>query len=242
MRVAVLAWTAQRLGGIEAYLSLVLPAMARAGLRVKLAYVPRWYWSQLGGPDLSGLTARKIGMVSSAYPGGSGTAAQLYPGDGAAGWQPYGSLTPLLYQFTNQASDGGQRIDMNACKSSAVALAAFLGTATPTPPSGGTTVAVLDHTDVTTIWGYSHGDSPDVHQTLANAAAWAGAANAKLDQLLGRPAPTVDVDALAAALGPHIAVTTDVGQLAADLAPHLPTAVDVTALATALVAHIQVTP
>ncbi len=31
MRVAVLAWTAQRVGGIEAYLSLVLPAMARAG-------------------------------------------------------------------------------------------------------------------------------------------------------------------------------------------------------------------
>ena len=38
MRVAVLAWTAQRLGGIEAYLSLVLPAMARAGLDLAFWY------------------------------------------------------------------------------------------------------------------------------------------------------------------------------------------------------------
>jgi glycosyltransferase involved in cell wall biosynthesis len=38
MRVAVLAWTAQRLGGVEAYLSLVVPAMSRAGLDVAFWY------------------------------------------------------------------------------------------------------------------------------------------------------------------------------------------------------------
>lgn len=38
MRLAVLAWTAQRIGGIEAYLSLILPAIARTG--IDLAF---WY-------------------------------------------------------------------------------------------------------------------------------------------------------------------------------------------------------
>lgn len=126
-----------------AQLYAVADAMNARGLRVRLAYVPRWYWAQLGGPDLSGLTARKLGMISSAYPGGSGTAAQLYPGDGAAGWQPYGGVTPLLYQYTNQAADGGQRIDMNAYKGSALQLAAFLGQPVPTPPSGGTAMPTI---------------------------------------------------------------------------------------------------
>lgn len=50
--------------------------------------------------------------------------------------------------------------------------------------------------------------------------------------------PPIDVNALAAALVPHIAVTTDVGQLAADLIPHLPAGTDVQALAEAVVAAI----
>jgi glycosyltransferase involved in cell wall biosynthesis len=41
MRVAVLSWTAQRVGGIEAYLSLVLPAMVHAGLEVAFWYEHR---------------------------------------------------------------------------------------------------------------------------------------------------------------------------------------------------------
>jgi glycosyltransferase involved in cell wall biosynthesis len=38
MRIAVLTWTAQRVGGVEAYLSLVLPALVRAGLDVAFWY------------------------------------------------------------------------------------------------------------------------------------------------------------------------------------------------------------
>lgn len=95
-------------------------------------------------------------------------------------------------------------------------------------PTSGGTMAVLDHTDAVTIWAYSHGDAPDVHQTLANAAAWAGGANAKsaeactkLDQLLARAA--VDVDALAAALAPKISAGQSTGMPAdqlADLCAH----------------------
>lgn len=50
----------------------------------------------------------------------------------------------------------------------------------------------LTPADAVTIWGYSHGDTPDVHQTLADAKAQAAAAAA------GVKALTAKVDALAA--------------------------------------------
>src|SRR5260221_14333901 len=78
-----------------------------AGLSLRLIYLPRWYWQQIGSPDLAPLASRGLALVSSAYPGGSGTAQQLYPGDSAAGWQPYGGVTPRLYHDTNHAADGG---------------------------------------------------------------------------------------------------------------------------------------
>ena len=104
-----------------------------AGLRVVLIYLPHWYWLQLGQPDLSGFAARGVQLVSSAYPGGSGSPSSIYPGDGAAGWQSYGGMTPLIYQFTNQASDGGQPLDYNAFRGSAAQLAAALGPSAPAP-------------------------------------------------------------------------------------------------------------
>jgi len=42
----------------------------------------------------------------------------------------------------------------------------------------------LDSTDARTLWSYSNGDKPDVHQTLANAAASAAAAAAQGAQIL----------------------------------------------------------
>lgn len=103
-----------------------------AGLNLRLVYLPRWYWKQIGSPDLSGLAARGVHLVSSAYPGGTGSPAALYPGDGAAGWQSYGGMAPLIYQFTNQASDGGQPLDYNACLGTAADLAAALNSSAPT--------------------------------------------------------------------------------------------------------------
>lgn len=96
------------------------------GLRPKLAYIPRWYWQQIGSPDLTPLAARGVGLISSAYPGGTGTAAALYPGDDADGWQPYGGLTSALYQFSSQASDGGRLVDMNAWRGTADELRTHL--------------------------------------------------------------------------------------------------------------------
>jgi Glycosyl hydrolases family 25 len=113
-----------------------IDAAHAAGLNLRLLYLPRWYWDQIGRPDLTVLTPRRVYLVSSAYPGGTGGPAALYPGDGAAGWQPYGGVTPLLYQFTDQASDGGQPLDYSAFRGGVDQLRAYLqadGATDPVP-------------------------------------------------------------------------------------------------------------
>ena len=114
-----------------------------AGLNLRLVYLPRWYWEQLGSPDLTPLADRGLRLVSSAYPGGAGSPAGLYPGDRAAGWQPYGGQTPLLYQYTNQATDADRPLDYNAYRGTAQQLAVLLGTATSPTPTGGTSMPTI---------------------------------------------------------------------------------------------------
>lgn len=223
---------------------LAVDAAARAaGLRPRLAYFPRWYWQQLGSPDLSPLNSRGLGVVSSNYPNPSiPDPVRDYAADGGdrgPGWASYGGITPLLWQFTDAGVEQ-QKMDFNAFRGSVAELATFLGSTTPT--SGGSSMAVLDNSDARTVWGYSNGDKPDVHQTLANAANWAGSANAKLDAVLAHfnmPAPSVDVQGLAAALGPLLHPTTDVDAIVAALVPHVG-APDPAAFAAELVQHIEV--
>ncbi|ACU76199.1 glycoside hydrolase family 25 [Catenulispora acidiphila DSM 44928] len=111
------------LAQIVAYVDAALAA----GLNLRLVYLPRWYWQQMGSPNLSELSDRGVSLVSSSYPGGSGGPGSIYPGDDAAGWQAYGGMTPLIYQFTNQASDGGQQLDYNAFRGTAAQLVTALG-------------------------------------------------------------------------------------------------------------------
>jgi len=113
-----------------------IDAAFAAGLNLRLLYLPRWYWERIGSPDLSEISARCVHLVSSQYPGGTGAPHTIYPGDGAAGWESYGGMTPLIYQFTNQASDGGQPLDYNAFKGTTAqfdaAMAPRVSTTTPT--------------------------------------------------------------------------------------------------------------
>lgn len=114
-----------------------IDAAHAAGLNLRLVYLPRWYWQRMGSPDLTELTRRGVYLVASAYPGGTGSPTALYPGDAAAGWQTY-SITPLIYQYTNQATDGGQPLDYNAFRGSMAQLAAYLQmptVPTPSPPA-----------------------------------------------------------------------------------------------------------
>lgn len=219
-----------------AQLLAVADALVRHGLRPKLAYAPKWYWQQIGSPSLAGLSDRRMGLVSSEYPGGSG-----YPGDNADGWSPYGGMTPTLYQFTDSAVEGGQTIgDRNAYRGTIDQLAAFLGAAAPTPSApGGSNMtytveagwqhdypdvagALQQHMPVGTVLDVDHASAYGALRSFV-AAERAAVIEQKLDQLLTRqvPAPTIDVNALAAALAPHLAAGATADQLAEAVVQHL---------------------
>ena len=107
----------------------------RQKLNLRLAYLPRWYWDQMGRPDLGQILARGVHLVNSGYPGGAGTAPQIYPGDKAPGWQAFGGVPVEIYQFTNQALDGGTSMDYNAYLGTLEQLRQLLAAG---QPAGGT--------------------------------------------------------------------------------------------------------
>ena len=215
-----------------AQLAALVDACLAEGLRPRLCYVPRWYWQQLGSPTLAPLAVRNQGLISSAYPGGSG-----YPGDSAAGWQSYGGMTPLLYQYTDAAYEGGQKLgDMNAYRGTIAQLAAFLGTAHTTIE--GETMGTIPAT-IGQKWPEIAADFPANAQfDDETALIWAdgGARAAALYAKEARDAvnalavkvlapPPVDVKALAAALGPLLAQTPapTADQIATAVVSHLAT-------------------
>ena len=114
-------------------------------------YLPRWYWLQTGG-DLRPLRDLGACLVSSDYSG--------YTDDpSGAGWQPYGGLTPEVWQTTDHQSYGGKQVDFNAFRGDLAALRALIsGDDMATPAE---------------LWSYRGGnndglpgDAPDVHQTV----------------------------------------------------------------------------
>jgi hypothetical protein len=99
----------------------VVNAFNTAGVNISLAYIPNWYLNSPAGGygDLSQLAPNQIALVSSAYPGGGGAPWDIYNsvgGDIGEGWNPYNGATPTVWQFTDQASVAGFRVDVNAYK------------------------------------------------------------------------------------------------------------------------------
>lgn len=138
----------------------VIKACKDAGLNPRVLYLPKWYWEQIGSPNLAPL-GEYVALTSSAYPTSRpGTPAGLYPGDSAAGWASYGGVTPTFYQFTDAATEGGQQVDMNAFKGSLEDLRTVLGLSAPTqiyPPYPGydlvyTPGHVELHTNDVSVW------------------------------------------------------------------------------------------
>lgn len=85
-----------------------------------LGYLPRWLYGAAAN-DYAGP------LWSSAYVGGSGSLAALYPGDGGTGLQPYvnGGEEPELWQFTSSATIANQApSDGNVTRRPAGALVA----------------------------------------------------------------------------------------------------------------------
>lgn len=95
-------------------------------------YLPRWFYNgYLGGtPDLRELTGP---LIQSNYPGGDGTAQQIYTangGDSGTGWDDlYGNRLPDIWQFTSSANVTGATgsTDTNAYRGTVAALVKLLG-------------------------------------------------------------------------------------------------------------------
>jgi len=94
-----------RTGDVYAFID----AFRKAGGTLHLCYLPHWYWSEIGSPDLKGLRDRHVLLVSSAYPS-SGYS------DRGAGWAAYGGSSPVVWQWTDKHPFNGQRVDFNAYK------------------------------------------------------------------------------------------------------------------------------
>lgn len=96
-----------------------------AGYRVPLLYLPRWYWQQLGSPDLRGLPA----LWSSRYPDNVvGTLGSEWAAAPASYWNGYGGLPVAVLQFTSSARVAGhQPLDANAFNGTRDQLAIVLG-------------------------------------------------------------------------------------------------------------------
>lgn len=130
---AMADWEAN--GGNLANYYAVASAFNAAGINVGVGYCPQWYLDEVGGGDLSQAGA----LVSSAYPGGTGYASQIYAaggGDNGPGWAPYGGVTPTCWQFTDRALIAGITVDCNAFKGTPDQLAQlFSGGKVPLQPT-----------------------------------------------------------------------------------------------------------
>jgi lysozyme len=95
----------------------VAEAIRAVGHRVPLVYTGRWYWQAKGSPRMTGYG---FDLVNSHY--GSNLVGELRAayaargGDQGLGWQGYGGLTPVLWQYGSRVSFGNAAMDMNAYK------------------------------------------------------------------------------------------------------------------------------
>ncbi|APQ42527.1 putative lysin [Corynebacterium phage phi16] len=103
-------------------------AIEARGYRVILTYLPEWYWSQVGQPNLAGLPP----LWASRYVGTTpGVASVLYSTAGRRGWQGYGGLEVAMWQFTDRAQVAGQKIDANVFEGTEKQLRALFHGDTP---------------------------------------------------------------------------------------------------------------
>ena len=93
---------------------------------VHTVYLPKWYWeSRLGSPDLTALGKAGLLLVASDY---------ISYSDNGEGWQPYGGLTPVWWQYTDRLGYAGHSVDFNAFKGTVQELSNVLNYGTLTGP------------------------------------------------------------------------------------------------------------
>lgn len=110
------------------------------GGSIRLNYLPKWYWQELGSPSLAPLA--DLGLVASEYIGYS---------DSGPGWAPYGGLTPAVWQYTDKLAYSGQQVDFNAFRGTLDQFRSLLGLTT----NPGVDMAALESDDpnfLAAIW------------------------------------------------------------------------------------------
>lgn len=132
--------------------------MHAKNMRVTLAYIPHWfqrdYWA---GASLAGFADRGLGLVSSSY-------VATYT-DSGVGWNPYGGMTPIIWQYTDGDTSRGYSygmhgIDTNAFKGDIAQLSAlFSGTSGDgSIPGDIMTISPEDLTAIANkVWTYKPG-------------------------------------------------------------------------------------
>jgi hypothetical protein len=92
---------------------------------VHLAYIPQWYWSgTMGSPSLVPLQQLGVHVVSSNYTTYS---------DSGPGWNGYGGVRPVQWQYTDALRYGGMSVDFNAFKGTPGDYRTLLTGAAPAP-------------------------------------------------------------------------------------------------------------
>ena len=114
---------------------------------VYLAYFPHWYWQDLGSPDLAPLKNRRLLLVSSAYPAS-------YSENGE-GWQPYGGLEPVIWQYTATHTFNARACDFNAYKGTLDELKSIVRTG-KLPSISGPKRHVVGKGNTATLAGLAH--------------------------------------------------------------------------------------
>jgi hypothetical protein len=100
------------------WLHAVTDEFIRRGARVPMGYVPRWYWTDHGQPDLRRFPI----VVNSDY--------RTHTPDNSAGWAPLGLAAVGALQYTDRESYGGYTIDMNAFRGDTQQLLSLLSAGT----------------------------------------------------------------------------------------------------------------
>lgn len=91
-------------------------ALRNRGFKVSpLLYLPRWYWMEIGRPDVS-----TWDIWNSGYGSNNG----VYPGDDSANWDVTGTFAPKMLQYTSRGRIPGYdaNIDRNAFRQDRPAL------------------------------------------------------------------------------------------------------------------------
>lgn len=122
-------WDAEASGATVARIVDITKQYRALGGNPRLVYLPHWWWQDhLGSPSLQPLADLGLGLVSSAYP------AAGYSETGV-GWNGYGGVTPVIWQYTDKQPFNGWNVDFNAYKGTVDSLRTLFNGTTAKEPT-----------------------------------------------------------------------------------------------------------